>query len=105
MLHNPRSTVVVHVDLVPNPLRPTFERMYVFLDACISGFRNGCRSFIDLDGCFLKDTDGGHLLCVVTRVGYDAPLPITYAWVEEEMELHGHGSSNFWQLTLSIMSD
>lgn len=84
MVHNPGSTVVLHVDSAPNPLQRRFERMYVFLNACVSGFRNGCTPFSDFDGCFLKGPDGGHLLCAVTRDANDSLLPIPYACVEAE---------------------
>lgn len=52
MVHNPGSIVVMHVDSVPNPVRPRFERMHVCLEACVNDFRNGCKTFIGLDGFY-----------------------------------------------------
>lgn len=82
MLHNSGSTIIVHVDPIPNRVRPKFERMYMCLLACINGLKNGWIPFIALDGCHLKGSDDGQLLCVITKDANNALLPMAYAWVE-----------------------
>ncbi|CAA2939496.1 Hypothetical predicted protein [Olea europaea subsp. europaea] len=53
---NPGSTVLIsQVDNV-------FRGIYVCIEACKKGFLQGCRRFVDVDGCFLKGKYGGQLL-------------------------------------------
>lgn len=94
--HTPGSTVVVHVYLVSSPLRPRFERLYVYVKTCASGLRNGCRPFIAMYECLLKGPDGGQLICVVTRDADNALFPVDFAWVEVE-------NHNSWKLFLEIL--
>ena len=44
----------------------------------------GCRPFIGLDGCHLKNKYGGILLIVVSRDVNDQYLPLTFGVVENE---------------------
>ena len=48
------------------------------------GFRNGCRSFIGVDGCHLKGPYGRVLLAVVSLDGNCGLFPIIVAIVELE---------------------
>ena len=38
---------------------PYFERLYICLEGCKKGFLAGCRPFIGLDACHLKNKSGG----------------------------------------------
>uniref|UniRef100_A0A2N9HBF3 SWIM-type domain-containing protein n=1 Tax=Fagus sylvatica TaxID=28930 RepID=A0A2N9HBF3_FAGSY len=49
-----------------------------------TGFKEGCRPLIGLDGCFLKGSYKGHLLSVVSRDANDNMYPICVAVVESE---------------------
>ncbi|RYR16286.1 hypothetical protein Ahy_B04g073286 [Arachis hypogaea] len=43
-------------------IQTTFQREYIYLDACKIGFLGGCRLFICMDGTFLKGYYGEQLL-------------------------------------------
>ncbi|XP_059663404.1 uncharacterized protein LOC132309068 [Cornus florida] len=43
----------------------TLKRIFMSLEAMQSGFKNGCRGFIGLDGCYLKTPYGGVLLSAI----------------------------------------
>ncbi|RYR14202.1 hypothetical protein Ahy_B04g070798 isoform A [Arachis hypogaea] len=60
-----------------------FQRIYICLEACKQSF-NHCRSFIGLDGCFLKTPQGGQLLTAIGWDPNDQMLPVAYAVVEAE---------------------
>ncbi|KAL4301438.1 hypothetical protein AHAS_Ahas17G0300900 [Arachis hypogaea] len=50
---NPGSTAMI--DVIPQlESLPLFNKLYISLDACKRGFKDGCRPLIGLDGCFLK---------------------------------------------------
>ena len=61
-----------------------FQRIYVSLDAYKKGFMQACRPIISLDGCFLKSSFGGQLLCAVGKDANENMYPIAYAVVEKE---------------------
>ena len=82
--HNPGSSIGITTDPSLNPLRPRFERLFVCLEAWKSGFVNGCRPFIGLDGCHMKGVDGGQMLSAIGRDGNNGMFPIAIAWVEAE---------------------
>ncbi|XP_072071916.1 uncharacterized protein [Arachis hypogaea] len=50
---NPESTVQICTKPLPSG-DIIFERMYICLSGCKSGFKTGCRPLIGLDGAFLK---------------------------------------------------
>ena len=54
------------------------------LDACKSGFLEGCRPLICLDGCHLKTKYGGIMLIAVGIDPNDCIYPIALAIVEVE---------------------
>ncbi|XP_072077955.1 uncharacterized protein [Arachis hypogaea] len=65
---NPGTTTLV--EIIPHRISfSLFDRLYISLDASKKGFKEGCRPFIGLDGCFLKGYYGGQLL---SAVGQDA---------------------------------
>ncbi|XP_058773528.1 uncharacterized protein LOC131647680 isoform X2 [Vicia villosa] len=79
---NPKSTVIIKC--AENNGNPTFERIYICLDACKSGFATYCRPIIGLDACFLKGDYGGQLMSAIGRDGNNQIYPIAYAVVEAE---------------------
>ena len=81
---NPGSYTLIHSELGQTSNKPTFNRMFVALDACVKGFVAGCRPVLGLDGCHLKGQYGGTLL---TAIGLDGNLqffPVAWAIVEAE---------------------
>lgn len=79
---NPGSTVIVHKEKDVEP--PTFQRMYICLDALKRGFLAGCRRVVGLDGCFFKGTTIGELLVAIGRDANNQMYPIAWAVVERE---------------------
>ena len=65
---------------------PYFERLYICLEGCKKGFLAGCRSFIDLDACHLKNKLGGQLIIAVYRDPNEEHFPLAYAMVEAEIK-------------------
>lgn len=78
---NPGSTVAVTLDPDVHD-RHVFERTYVCLDDCKKGFMAGCRRVVGLDGCFLKGTVHGQILCTIGRDANNQMYPIAWATVE-----------------------
>ena len=79
---NPGSTVVVK--LAPACAIPTFQRIYICLNAFKQGFMAGCRKVIGLYGCFFKGATNGELLCAIGRDANNQMYPIAWAVVEKE---------------------
>ncbi|XP_059630972.1 uncharacterized protein LOC132273879 [Cornus florida] len=63
---------------------PRFFRMFISFASVLNGFRDGCRPFIGLDGCFLKGPFGGILITAVGLDGNNGLYPFAYAVVESE---------------------
>ena len=70
--------------------------MYVCLQTCKDGFKVGCRKIFSLDGCFLKDYYGGHLLVAFGIDANDCIYPLAYTAVESE-------NYNFWSWFLLLL--
>ncbi|MDV3201776.1 MAG: hypothetical protein Q8872_02860 [Candidatus Phytoplasma australasiaticum] len=80
---NPGSTVSIAV--TKNGLgEDVFSRMYVCFDALKQGWKQGCRRFIGVDGCFLKTAQKGILLVAVGRDANNQMYPLAWAVVEGE---------------------
>jgi len=79
---NPGSTVIVVKE--PHVEPPTFQRMFICLDALKKGFIAGCRRVVGLDGCFFKGATNGELLCAIGRDANNQMYPIAWAVVEKE---------------------
>ncbi|RYR40618.1 hypothetical protein Ahy_A09g046368 [Arachis hypogaea] len=80
---NPR--LIVQICTKPQPSDDViFERMYIYLSGCKSGFRAGFCPLIGLNGAFLKTVFGGKIL---STVGQDANHHIyVIAWTIVEVE-------------------
>ena len=65
---------------------PYFERLYICLEGWKKGFLAGCRPFIDLDACHLKNKSGGQLITAVYRDPNEEHFPLAYAMVEAEIK-------------------
>ncbi|KAK8653038.1 hypothetical protein V6N13_127058 [Hibiscus sabdariffa] len=89
---NPGTTTICKLD---NRL---FVRMYVCLEGCKLGFKNHCRPFVSIDGCFLKGYYQGHILAAVGIDANDCIYPIAVAAVEAET----HDS---WCLFLQLLAE
>ena len=76
------SDLAAKMDLVCGV--PYFERLCIYLEGCKKGFLVGCRTFIGLDACHLKNKSGGQLITVVYRDSNEEYFSLTYAMVEAE---------------------
>ncbi|CAN1217910.1 hypothetical protein LINPERPRIM_LOCUS1171 [Linum perenne] len=75
---NPDSTIViVHQRLI-------FEQIYICLDVCKHGFKEGCRKVVCIDGCFLRGVLGCQLLSAVGLDANDCMHPIAWVIVQTE---------------------
>ncbi|CAI9295760.1 unnamed protein product [Lactuca saligna] len=74
------STVKLDVNHMPNR-KNYFIKFYVCFDALKKGWKEGCRTIIGLDGCFLKGICKRELLCVVGRDANNGIYPIAWAVV------------------------
>ncbi|XVF01914.1 hypothetical protein REPUB_Repub04eG0130700 [Reevesia pubescens] len=81
---NAGNTVKMQVHR-PLPTSPAvFQRYYICIAALKTGFMNGCRHFLGLDGCFLKSLTKDELLCVVGRDENNQIFSVAWALVEVE---------------------
>lgn len=101
---NPGSTVAVTLD--PEIFdKPVFQRMYICLDACKKGFLAGCRRVVGLDGCFLKGSVSGQILCAIGRDSNNQMYPIAWATVEVESYDSWYWFLSFLQKDLQISNN
>ncbi|CAN1267961.1 hypothetical protein LINPERPRIM_LOCUS12980 [Linum perenne] len=77
---NPGTTVDIQYEDL------TFQSIYICLDALKKGFKAGCRRFIGLDGCHLKNLPGWQLLAAVGVDGNDGMFLIAWAVIERECD-------------------
>ncbi|CAH9142766.1 unnamed protein product [Cuscuta epithymum] len=71
------------VPRVPREL-PMLQYMYMRFSAQKQGYFSGIRPLICLDGCHLKHSMGGQLLCAVARDGNENMFPLAIAYVDSE---------------------
>ena len=74
--------LVAEMDLVCGV--PYFERLYICFEGCKKGFLTGCRPFIGLDACHLKNKLEGQLIIAVCRDPNEEYFPFAYVVVEAE---------------------
>ena len=74
------NIVVIKSDLID--MGPVFERIYICLEACKATFVTTCRPLIGLNGCFLKEDFGGHLLTAIGKDANNQMTHVAYAVVE-----------------------
>lgn len=91
---NPGSTVKTNSNSIYE-VRPQFERIYIWLDACKIGFKAGCRPLIGFDGCFLKEDLGGQLLSAVDRDVNIQIFVIAHVLLMWRIRTIGNGSLHF----------
>ncbi|KAK1432692.1 hypothetical protein QVD17_09590 [Tagetes erecta] len=83
--NNPTSTFTLVTDPHEEDASlEVFSRVFVCFDGVKKGFLAGCRTFLCLDGCFLKTFLGGMLLAAVGRDGNDQMFPVAWAVVKGE---------------------
>ncbi|KAK8548200.1 hypothetical protein V6N12_061118 [Hibiscus sabdariffa] len=82
LLHsNHGSTVSIQV-YRDNNHKVVFHRKYVCFVALRKGWKEGCRPFIGVDGCFLKYVTRGEIIVDVSRDGNNQMFPVAWAIVE-----------------------
>ncbi|KAI8527005.1 hypothetical protein RHMOL_Rhmol12G0043000 [Rhododendron molle] len=81
---NPGSLVKIQCDRLTETHNPVFKRYFICFEAMRTGFMEGCRPFIGIDGCHLKGPFGGVLLAVVALDGNNGLFPIAVGVVESE---------------------
>ncbi|XP_057719980.1 uncharacterized protein LOC130934418 [Arachis stenosperma] len=80
---NPDSSA--RLELMPIPDGPPiFDKLYICLDTCKQGFKDGCRPLLHLDGCFLKTYYGGWLLAAVAQDANNQFYVVAYGVVRTE---------------------
>ncbi|BFG21669.1 hypothetical protein CerSpe_079430 [Prunus speciosa] len=79
---NPGSTIMLKTELEGEKVR--FHRLYICFAALKTGFIEGCRPIVGLDGCHIKGPHPGQLLAAVGIDGNNGMYPIAYAIVEIE---------------------
>ncbi|KAL4296976.1 hypothetical protein GQ457_12G027890 [Hibiscus cannabinus] len=80
---NPGSTVSIQVHR-NDVNQAVFFRIYVCFQALKQGWKDGCRPFIGVDGCWLETAQKGELLVAVGRDANNQMFPIAWAVVEVE---------------------
>ena len=78
------SKVILQTKMEDENAQPKFKRMYIRYNAQKLGFLAGCRPFVGLDGCHLKDRFGGQLQSIISKNGNDKIFLITMVVVEQE---------------------
>ncbi|KAK9292713.1 hypothetical protein L1049_020692 [Liquidambar formosana] len=82
--HNPGSLLKLQCERLHMTSNPSFKNFFVCLEAMKTGFINGCRPFLGLDGCHLKGPYGGVLLGAVALDGNQKLFPVAWAVVDGE---------------------
>ena len=95
---NPGSIVKIQLDRSNPSENPTFKRIFIAFDALKTGFIEGCRPFIGVDGCHLKGRYGGVLLSAIALDGKNGLFPLAFGVVESE----GRDSWSFFLENLHI---
>ncbi|XP_027171584.1 uncharacterized protein LOC113771169 [Coffea eugenioides] len=75
--YNPHNICKIHYDRPTLLVESRFLR--IFIKTQRSGFLEGCRPFVDFDGCILKGPFGGVLLTAVTLDANNSIFPIAFA--------------------------
>ncbi|XP_072085035.1 uncharacterized protein [Arachis hypogaea] len=94
---NPGSTALMEVIPQPESL-PLFDRLYICMEACKKGFKEGCRPLIGLDGCFLKGYYGGQLLSTVGQDANNHFYVVAFAVVPNECK-------DTWKWFLTLLAE
>lgn len=81
---NPGSLVKIQCDRLTETHNPVFKRYFICFEAMRTGFMEGCRPFIGIDGCHLKGPFGGVLLAAIALDGNNGLFPIAVGVVESE---------------------
>ena len=76
------SKVILQTEIEDENAQLKFKRMYIRYNAQKLGFLGGCRPFVRLDGCHLKDRFGGQLLSTIAKDGNDNIFLIAMVVVE-----------------------
>ncbi|KAK2657929.1 hypothetical protein Ddye_010981 [Dipteronia dyeriana] len=78
------STVSLKCYTREGEVNPTFQRLYICLDALKKGWKEGCMPILGLDGCHTKVVHDGQLLTDVKVDPNNQMYHVAYALVESE---------------------
>ena len=81
---NPGTTVSIRTSKNVIPGKKVFISIYICLGALKSGWKEGCRRIIGLDGAFLKGVCKGILLSCISKDGNNQIYPVAWAVVDKE---------------------
>ncbi|XP_075640506.1 uncharacterized protein LOC142612280 [Castanea sativa] len=73
---NVGSKVILQTEMENENAEPKFKRMYIRYNKQKVRFLSGCRPFVGLYGCHLKDRFGGKLLFATAKDGNDNIFPV-----------------------------
>ncbi|KAG6505150.1 hypothetical protein ZIOFF_037498 [Zingiber officinale] len=77
---NPGSFVECEIDHCSN----NFKRLFICFNACATGFINGCRPLVFLDGTHIKNKYKGCILVAVAKDANDDLFTLAYSVVDAE---------------------
>ncbi|KAH9702968.1 SWIM-type domain-containing protein [Citrus sinensis] len=95
-------------DVVTRPEKVLFQRFFMAFPAQINALHNGCKPYIELDGCHLKSKYCGVLLSVVSMDANNGIVPLVIAMYEIENTetwtwfleiLHSYFDNGSYQIT------
>lgn len=72
------------VESIDGASAPNFMRMYICLEACKAGYKQGCRPIIGLDGCHLKGPYPVMILSAIAKDENNCIFLVAWAIVEVE---------------------
>ena len=75
---------------------PYFEKLYVCFEGCKKGFLVGCKPFIGLDACHLKNKSGGQLITALCKDPNEEYFSLAYTVVEAE-------TKNSWTWFINLL--
>ena len=79
------SKVILQTKMADETSQPKFKRMYVRFNAQKVGFLGGCRPFIGLDSCHIKQRFGGQILSTTAKDVNDNIFSVAMVVVEQEI--------------------
>ncbi|KAG5579695.1 hypothetical protein H5410_050322 [Solanum commersonii] len=84
---NPGTTVSIRTSKNTIPGKEVFMSIYICVSSLKSGWKEGCRRIIGLDGAFLKSVCKGELLSCISKYGNNQMYPIAWACIKHDLEL------------------
>ncbi|CAL8097287.1 unnamed protein product [Prunus armeniaca] len=78
--------------------RPRFQRIYIYLAACLKGFLDGCRPVVCLDECHVKGPHPGQVLSAMGVDANNGMFPLAYVGIalKHQMEAIARSTTVPW---------